>query len=307
MKKLLILLLVVAMFSGCAGNVSEVNQPNDPDTDQLEESDTDLVEETFKFKVEEPVTLSMFVDEFWWPYSDWSGDMPKWFTEMTNIDFDVTVAADTTELSMLVASGTLQDIVVTTQFNMLANSDLCYAWDDLIEEYNIDYAIHPAYKFVNSASDDKVYTIRVGWSADYEYEKYPTVNPEGTALVLRKDILEAVLNETGLEAITTVEELEKCFDACKELYPDVVPFTIHDSNQATRYLEAVYGAGHAGLVDIDDEAMVYIYDEKYKTVLLKMNEWVSKGYIEPENFSWNGLSIAMEKAAASQVFAMASL
>ena len=164
---------------------------------------------------EEPVKLSMFVDEFWWPYSDWSGDMPRWFVEQTGVDFDVTIAADTTELSMIVASGTLPDIVVTTQFNLMSNSSLCYTWEELIEKYNIDKAIHPVYKFVNTAADGEMYTIRVGFSADYEYEQFPTVNPEGTGLVVRKDILEACLAKTGIEKITTVEELEKCFDACK--------------------------------------------------------------------------------------------
>ncbi len=53
----------------------------------------------------EPVTLTMFVDETWWPYHDWSGDMPRWFTEQTGVQFDVSVAADITELDMMVASG----------------------------------------------------------------------------------------------------------------------------------------------------------------------------------------------------------
>ena len=256
---------------------------------------------------EEPVKLSMFVDEFWWPYSDWSGDMPRWFVEQTGVDFDVTIAADTTELSMIVASGTLPDIVVTTQFNLMSNSSLCYTWEELIEKYNIDKAIHPVYKFVNTAADGNMYTIRVGFSADYEYEKYPTVNPEGTGLVVRKDILEACLAKTGIEKITTVEELEKCFDACLELYPDVVPFTVCDTAQLGRYHQALYGAGRNGFVDKAGKAELYIYDENYKTAILKMNEWMRKGYMVSENLGWSGITIGQEWALAGRVFTQSHL
>ena len=256
---------------------------------------------------DEPVKLNMFVDEFWWPYKDWSGDLPRWFVEQTGVDFDVTIAADTTELEMMVASGTLPDIVVTSKFNLMSNSDLCYTWEELIEKYNIDKAIHPAYKFVNSAADGNMYTIQVGWSADYEYEKYPNVNPEGTSLVLRKDIYEAVLADTGLEAITTVEELEKCFDSCKKLYPDVVPHTVCDTNQLYRYHEALYGAGRNGFVDKDGKALLWIYDENYRKAVLKMAEWMRKGYMVPENLSWNGITIGQEWELAGRVFTQAHL
>ena len=258
-------------------------------------------------EAEESVTLTMFVDEFWWPYSDWSGDMPQWFTEQTGINFDVTIAADTTELAMMVASGSLPDIVVTNQFNLMSAPDLCYSWPELIEQYNIDKKIHPAYEFVNRAADGNMYTIRVGWSADYEYEEFPGVNPEGTSLVMRTDILEAVLEKTGLEKITTVEELEQCFEACKELYPDVVPHTVCDVTQLYRFHEALYGAGRNGFIEENDETKLWIYGANYRTAVLKMAEWMRKGYMVPENLSWNGITIGQEWALAGRVFTQAHL
>ena len=154
---------------------------------------------------EEPVTLTMFVDEPWWPYSDWSGDLAQWMTAQTGITFDVSVAADTTELDLMVASGTLPDVVVSSDFNLLSNADVCYDWGSLIDEYDIDAQVHPAYQFVNEAPDGKFYTVMVGWSADYEYKQYPDVNPEGVCATARTDILEAVLAKLGLTAITTLE------------------------------------------------------------------------------------------------------
>ena len=76
-------------------------------------------------QAEEPITLTMFVDEPWWMYNDWSGTMPQWFTEQTGITFDVTVCADTNELDLMVASGTCPDIVVTGKFNIMSNENVC--------------------------------------------------------------------------------------------------------------------------------------------------------------------------------------
>lgn len=282
MKRLLGMLLAVSMMLACLGGSA------------LAES-------------KEPVVLDMFVDEFWWPYQDWSGDLPRWFVEQTGVDFDVTIAADTTELSMIAVSGDLPDIVVTSQFNLMSNSDLCYTWEELIEKYDIDAAIHPAYKFVNTAVDGNMYTIQVGWSADYEYEQFPGVNPEGSSLVMRKDILDAVLAKTGLTEIKTVEDLEKCFDACLKLYPDVVPHTVCDTNQLYRWHEALYGAGRNGFVDKDGQAMLWIYDDNYRAAVLKMAEWMRKGYMVAENLSWNGITIGQEWELAGRVFTQAHL
>ncbi len=255
---------------------------------------------------EEPVTLSLFMDETWWPYRDWTGTMPMWATEKTGVTLDVTVATDPTELSMMIIGDTLPDIVVSTQFNQLSDASVCYDLEELIEKYDIDWAIHPAYKFVNQAQDGKVYTVKVGWSADYEYEQYPSVNPEGSALSVRKDVLEAVLAETGLAKITTVEELEQCFEACKKLYPDMVPYLVFDPVDPIRWLQAVYGAGQSGFVDVDGKAKLSVYDEHLKDALLKMNEWIRKGYVLTENLSWSG-GVPNEWIVSGKVFAAGGL
>jgi len=256
---------------------------------------------------EEPVTLTMFVDEPWWPYSDWSGDLAQWMTAQTGITFDVSVAADTTELDLMVASGTLPDVVVSSDFNLLSNADVCYDWGSLIDEYDIDAQVHPAYQFVNEAPDGKFYTVMVGWSADYEYKQYPDVNPEGVCATARTDILEAVLAKLGIPAITTLDELEDAMEVCKELYPDVTPYIFGSEWQNDRYMDALYGCAVDGFVDNDGQAQLWINQPQRKDMLLKLNEWYRKGYILEENYSWSNVNTQYEWGYSGNAFILAAL
>jgi putative aldouronate transport system substrate-binding protein len=249
-------------------------------------------------------TLSMFVDAPWWPYNNWDGDMPKWFTEKTGIYFDVSLATNDTELALLVASGTTADVVVTGQFNLMSSPSVSYEWDELIEKHKINWAVHPSYKIVNEAADGKVYTIMVGYSADYEYEQYPTVNAEGTSSALRTDIRDAVLKKTGLENIKTLEDFDACLGASQELYPDVVPLIFNNAVGSWNWFQTMYGAAKSGFVTRNNKSLLWIYDENQKPALLKMNEWFRKGYIVAENLSWTGYGTALEWAAGGKCFAI---
>ena len=60
---------------------------------------------------EEPVTLTMFVDETWWPYEKWEGAIPEQFNLNANVRIEVTRAADANQLPLMVASGEMPDIV----------------------------------------------------------------------------------------------------------------------------------------------------------------------------------------------------
>ena len=44
---------------------------------------------------EEPVTLTLFVDESWWPYDTWEGAIPEKFDEITGVKIEAIRAAIT--------------------------------------------------------------------------------------------------------------------------------------------------------------------------------------------------------------------
>ncbi len=254
----------------------------------------------------ETVKLSMFVDEPWWPYSDWSGTMPRWATEQTGVDFDVTVAADTTELDLMVASGTLPDVIISSDFNLLSDESVCYDWGSLIDEYGMD-PVHPAYQFVNTANDGKFYTIMVGWSADYEYEQYPSVNPEGVCATAREDIYNAACEALGITEIATLEDLEAAMEICKEKYPDVTPYIFGSEWGQDRYMSALYGCAWEGFADRDGKAILWISQDRRKDLMMKMNEWYRKGYILEENFSWSNVNTQYEWCYSGNCFIAAAL
>jgi putative aldouronate transport system substrate-binding protein len=256
---------------------------------------------------DDPVTLTMFVDEPWWPYSDWSGDMCKWMTEQTGVTFDVSVAADTTELDLKVASGNLPDIIVSSDFNLLSNADLCYDWGGLIDKYNLDTTVHPAYQFVNQAADGKFYTIMVGWSADYEYKQYPDVNPEGVCATARTDILNAVLDKLGISSISSIGDMEAAMEECKVLYPDVTPYIFGSEWGNDRYMDALFGCAVNGFVDNGGKAQLWINQPQRKDMLLKLNEWFRKGYLLEENYSWTNVNTQYEWGYSGNAFILASL
>jgi len=256
-------------------------------------------------EAEEPVVLTMFVDETWWSGTDWDSIICKWMTEQTGVYFDVTVAADTTELDMIVASGSYPDVIVSGDFNLLSNEYVCYDYDYLLEEYGFEEQIHPAYKFVNQAPDGKYYCIMVGWSADYEHELYPDVNPEGECATARTDILEAILAEMGVDTLRTIEDLETAFELCKTMYPEVTPYILNPT--WNNWVYSLYGAAQSGFVDVDGQAVLWINQPELKEALLTLNRWYRNGYMTAENWAWTDTSTSSDYCVAGKAFMCAAL
>ncbi|WP_027091674.1 hypothetical protein [Cohnella thermotolerans] len=62
----------------------------------------------------QPVELNLFVDQPWWPLKDWSGSVPEEITKKTGVKLNITVATDEKQLPLMIASGDLPDLVVTS-------------------------------------------------------------------------------------------------------------------------------------------------------------------------------------------------
>ena len=116
-------------------------------------------------KAEENIpTLTLFVDETWWPYDKWEGAVPEEFERRLGVKVEVTRAADDNQLALMVASGDMPDIICSYRYQYLADSQVCYPLDELHEEYpEIPFEVDPAYQFVNKAPDGHYYTIGCGF------------------------------------------------------------------------------------------------------------------------------------------------
>ena len=129
-KSIGILLAISMLVSLCACGGTSGTQGNET-TEQLKEKTT----ESGDSSSEEQVTLDLFVNHTWWPLQSWSGSVPEYITDQTGVNINVTVAADSQQLPLMISSGELPDLIYTdntgNMISLLSDPDLCWSWEDL--------------------------------------------------------------------------------------------------------------------------------------------------------------------------------
>ena len=87
----------------------------------------------------EEAQLDLFVNHTWWPLPKWSGSVPEYITQQTGVDLNVTIAADSQQLPLMISSGELPDLIYTdnsgNMITLLSDPDLCWDWENLMEDY----------------------------------------------------------------------------------------------------------------------------------------------------------------------------
>lgn len=254
--------------------------------------------QTTAFADEVP-TLTIFVDETWWPYEKWEGAVPEEFESRLGVNIEVIRAADDNQLALMVSSGDMPDLICSWRYQYLADSSVCYPLDELIAEYP-DYKFEPddTYRFVNTATDGHFYTIGCGFSPDYEYAKWDKILVEGPGFMYRQDIAD----ELGLK-IETLEDLDAAFAAVKEAYPDM---TVCSFNCAHKFnwLFQQMGLRGGGYVEAEDGTLQWWLEQDGLLELYKkVNEWYRNGYIPAENFAYQSEDETKEVCVSGKVFA----
>ena len=163
-----LLSMVIAATTAACGSTREAS----PDDSNTAAHGT----ETAQTENGQVPTLTLFVDETWWPYEKWEGAVPEELEKRLGVNIEVTRAADENQLSLMVASGDMPDIICSYRYQYLADSQVCYPLDELHETYpEIEFNVDPIYQFVNQAADGHYYTIGCGFSPEYEYDKYDKI------------------------------------------------------------------------------------------------------------------------------------
>jgi putative aldouronate transport system substrate-binding protein len=254
----------------------------------------------------ELVKLRFFNDETWWPYTVWEGRIPEKIGEKTGVTFEVTTAADSTALNLMIASGDLGDLILTSdnaKISRLQNSDMCYTLDELAEMAGEEsFDVHPVLRLVNTADDGNLYTIMCGYSPDYYMAEYPKAVYETTGLVVRDDIYDAI----GAPQINNLDDFEAMLATVKEKYPDVVPF-MYNCTHTNGIIKMLLGSDAAigGFLDVDGHAKAFIEDPVLENYYELMNDWYLKGYMTDENFAFTSDSDDSDYMAAGKLFALA--
>src|SRR5690606_35146227 len=92
-------------------------------------------------KPKEIVELSLFINHTWYPMTEWAGTIAEELTKKTGVKLNVTVAADSEQLPLMIASGDLPDLIFTGREPRLETPEMSYDWHELIKEYAPDFEI----------------------------------------------------------------------------------------------------------------------------------------------------------------------
>lgn len=244
-------------------------------------------------------TLTIFVDETWWPYDKWEGAVPEEFEKRLGVNVEVIRAADENQLALMVASGDMTDIVCSYRYQYLADSQVCYALDELHEEYpDVDFEVDPVYQFVNQASDGHYYTIGCGFSPAPAYEEYDKILAEGPGFMYRSDIAQ----ELGI-TFNTLDDLDAAFEKVQQAYPD---YTVCSFNSAHKFnwLMQQMGLKNGGYYEAEDGTLKWwLRQDGLLDYYKKVNEWYRKGYLTAENFAYQSEDDTKEICVGGTVFA----
>ncbi len=304
MKKAAALLLAGAMtfsLAGCGGSETQDTGASAPAGTEAPE--TAALEEKAPAGESgdsgETPTLTMFIDETWWPYDTWEGAVPEEFEKRLGVNIEVIRAADNNQLSLLVASGDMPDIVCSYRYQYLADSQVCYPLNELKEQYpDVEFEVDPVYQFVNQASDGNFYTIGCGFSPAYEYAQWSDILTEGPGFMYRKDIAE----ELGL-SFQTLDDLDAAFEKVHQAYPDMVTLSFNSAHKFNWLLQQMGLKGNSYVEAADGSLQWWLRQEGLLDYYKKINEWYRKGYLTAENFSYQSEDETKEICVGGQVFA----
>lgn len=292
-KKLIMVCMMISLvFSAlvaCSDNSSTTNQgSNKSQNDQaISKSPTS----------DEPVEITMFVDASWYPFQEWSGEIPEMITKATGVKPKVTVATDDKQLALMVASGDMPDLVVSFNFKLMSDSNVSMPYNEIFPQYAPNVTFDPVKELVNTVSDGNYYAIRNDFSTEAEWKANPYAHMMVPGLVVRKDILE----ELGNPSLASLDDLDKLFAMVKEKYPDMVPLILNPNWQRP-YFDAQFGAS-GGFVDVDGKLEYYIGQENVKQSLLYMNSLYLNGFISSENYAYKNESETEQMMLNGQGFA----
>lgn len=302
-KKVLAVLLTAAMtmsLMACGGSGAEQKDVSAPEgggeattagaESQAAESQADSGEVS---------TLTLFVDETWWPYDKWEGAVPEEFEKRLGVNIEVTRAADANQLSLMVSSGDMPDIICSSRYQYLADSQVCFPLDELHETYpDVEFDVDPVYQFVNQATDGHYYTIGCGFSPSSAYSEYDKILTEGPGFMYRTDIAE----ELGLE-FNTLEDLDTAFEKVAQAYPDYTVCAFNCSHKFNWLMQQM-GVKNGGYYEAEDGSLKWwLRQEKLLDYYKKVNEWYRKGYVSAENFAYQSEDETKEICVGGKVFA----
>lgn len=287
---LIAVLLIVSIFAGCASGAQQPVESSAP----APSSSGEAVSEPAGLSPDKPVTLSCFINYTWYPIDKWEGIIPEEITKRTGITLDITKAVDAQQLGLMIASGDLPDIVATdVLLSSLSTDDLCYAYNDLIDQYGLDWdidQIRKANALSFSQSTDKFYTVLSHFASTEDWRTLQSGAPMNSSILYRADLLEAM----GNPKLETPEDLKNVLMQVKSSYPDLIPLVFSQDVWRFQLFKEMFGIGGSNVFYVqnaDGNWVTYVKHERYKEMLRYLNDLYRNGLITADNFAMNTASV----------------
>lgn len=254
---------------------------------------------------EEPVTLDLYVDFTWYPTDSWTGIIPEELTRNGGVTFDVTRSADDSQLGLMIASGDLPDVIFTSnEIDRLCDSNLCYSYDELIEQYGLDWTpsedrVAIARSHNVDAEDEHYYTIIQNYNTAAEWDEAAEgIVPNIGCLYYRKDIWEAL----GSPKMETAEDVINVLKMVKEQYPDLTP--LNGGNPSWRFQPMQNWYGVSSTYTFDEEGNTVLSDtsQNYYEYLKCVNQLYREGLFTEENLAITNEDDAKQQALNGKCF-----
>ena len=240
-------------------------------------------------------TVTCFINESWYPVTSFTGKIPDEIKKRTGVDLDVTIATDSTQLGVMIASGDLPDIIFTdTYLNELSDPNICYSLDELDENYGADYKDAENYDIRNGiaqtlSSDGKAYTLLNYFNTNEQWAYLQIGAPGQACIYYRKDLLD----KAGIEVPTDLGSLHQCLLDVKEAYPDMTPLGMGGVWKAQ--VLGIWSGVNAGVYDGTNYKYTATTDN-YKSFLQYCNSLYRDGLISAEDYANENEETGHQKA-----------
>lgn len=291
MHKFASLLLAAAMtvttLTGCGSQEEPVAESESTQETAEEQAAVDPDNPWMIGDPDNPIELTVFLNHTWYDTESFTGIIPEEITRRTGIKLVPTKATDYTQLGVLASSGELPDLVFTSQMlDILSDPTICYSYDELIDEYNVDWDIAEDAK-INAKSysqDDHYYFVFSHTSSNKDWENTRAV-PMVASIQYRKDMLDEL--GIAVDDINTLEDLDNVFAAVKEKWPDVTPLVFATTTWTLDPFKTYNNCTLQDFVLNDDGTCdITAKTEPFYDYLKYCNSMYQNGYINADNFSW---------------------
>lgn len=248
------------------------------------------------------VKLSLFAGVTWLGFDTANGIIPQEIERNTGVSFDLTKATDSEQLSLMIASQELPDLVMTAsqaRIRELSDSDLCYPLEELIEKYCPDWEIPEATQKLNSSfsGDGKYYVLLNYYNTVEEIKQRAAApGPYFNQFHVRGDLYE----ELGSPNVHDEESFFALMAQAKQKYPDLQPMVFLGRNPYA--FANLVGLDIEFPTDAQGNSVHILSDPGYKEFARVINRAYREGYIMEENFSYTEDDQTYSHIAAGKVF-----